>query len=127
MLRQVEEQPITVSPIASYCLSSATTNALLMFSKIEYNRVDETRFVGSVAEISDCIDLVMEDVWADEESQLTAWEQLYLGTCVRFYFLHFWEDEKCRWRLADSACLALHKQRACCRRLLSNWTEVIPI
>jgi hypothetical protein len=48
--------------------------------------------VGSVAEISDCAELVMNDIRDDAESQLTAWEQLYLRACVKFYFSYFWTE-----------------------------------
>lgn len=89
-LEHAEKEYTTVSPIASYCLSSVTTNALLMRSDTEDNKSDGTRFVGSVAELSDCSQMVMGDIWEDAENQLTAWEQLYLRACVKLYFLHFW-------------------------------------
>ena len=89
-LGRAVKPPIPVSPDASYCLSSATTSALLMFSKIDDDHSDETRFVGSLAEMSDCAELVMSDIRNDTDGQLTAWEQLYVRACVRFYFTYFW-------------------------------------
>lgn len=90
-LRAAEFRPIPVAPIASYCLSLATTRALLMFIDVDYRNSDGTTFVGSVADISGCIELVMGDIWDDVGKQLTAWDQLYLRTCVKFYFPYFWE------------------------------------
>ena len=89
-LGRAVKPPIPVSPNASYCLSSATTSALLMFSKIGDDHSDETRFVGSLAEMSGCIELVMDDIRNDTEGRLTAWDQLYLRACVKFYFPYFW-------------------------------------
>jgi len=89
-LRQAEKQHIPVSSIASYCLSSATTIALLVFSNVDHRHYNGTRFVGSAAEISACVGLVMDDMWNDAEDQLTAWEQLYLRACVKIYFERFW-------------------------------------
>lgn len=89
-LRRAGIDLMTVSPIASYCLCSATTNALLIFSDVDYKIFDGTRFVGSIAELSRCIELVMHDIWNVAENQLTAWQQLYLRACVKIYFLHFW-------------------------------------
>lgn len=89
-LRRAKKQPVPVSPIASYCLSSATTNTLSMFGSVGDSGSDETRYVGSVLEMTDCLELVMDDIRGDAEGQLTAWEQLYVRACVKFYFLHFW-------------------------------------
>lgn len=114
-LRRAAINPIPVSPIASYCLSSATTNALLMFSKIGDQHSDQTRFVGSLAEMSGCIELVMNDIWNDAENQLTAWEQLYLSTCVKFYISHFWSRRPSQveagWSSAVAEQQAWHLQR----------------
>jgi hypothetical protein len=89
-LGKAEHRPIPTSPAASYCLSSATSNALSRFSDIGDHNSDETRFAGSVVEFSDCKQAVMDDICDDAENQLTAWEQLYLRACVKSYFLHFW-------------------------------------
>jgi hypothetical protein len=91
-LRPAEEEPIPVSPIASYRLCLATTSALLMFSNDDDTEVDAARFVGSTAEMSDCLELVTNDIWDDAENQLTAWEKLYLRACVRLFFRHFWRS-----------------------------------
>jgi hypothetical protein len=62
-----------------------------MFCNDDDTEVDAARFVGSIAEMSDCLELVTNDIWADAENQLTAWEQLYLRACVKLYFSHFWK------------------------------------
>jgi hypothetical protein len=63
-----------------------------MFSNDDDTEVDAARFVGSTAEMSDCLELVTNDIWDDAENQLTAWEKLYLRACVRLFFRHFWRS-----------------------------------
>jgi hypothetical protein len=90
-LRRAGREFITVFPIALYCLCPATTNALSIFNDVNDHNCAWTRFVGSVAEMSACLQTVLLDIWDDAENQLTAWEQLYLRACVKLYFSHFWK------------------------------------
>lgn len=55
--------------------------------------IDETsplgRFVESMGQ-ERCLRLILEDIWADQEKQLDAWQQLYMLACVKKGFKYFW-------------------------------------
>jgi hypothetical protein len=37
-----------------------------------------------------CLQLLLDDIWADQEKQLDAWQQLYSLACVKKSFKHLW-------------------------------------
>jgi hypothetical protein len=37
-----------------------------------------------------CLRLILDDIWADQDNQLDAWQQLYLLACVKKSFKHLW-------------------------------------
>jgi hypothetical protein len=47
------------------------------------------RFVESMGQ-ERCLQLIIDDVWADQDKQLDAWQQLYLLACVETSFKHLW-------------------------------------
>lgn len=51
------------------------------------------RFTGSLTERAECLKIVITEIWADSEGQLDAWKQLYVLTCVKKWFGHFWLTE----------------------------------
>jgi hypothetical protein len=36
------------------------------------------------------LQLLLDDIWADQEKQLDAWQQLYSLACVKKSFKHLW-------------------------------------
>lgn len=96
-LTRARMQSIPIVPVVSYRLSSATTSVLFTSSGSDCDYSAGVKFVGSRAELSSCTDLVMGDIWEDADDQLTAWEQLYLRACVKFYFSHFWRRNRNEW------------------------------
>ena len=71
------------------------------FSNTDNHGFVETRFVGSVAGQSVCLQMVMDELWSDTEKQLTAWEQLYLMACVKTYFAQYWKETRGEWLEID--------------------------
>lgn len=94
-------QPVPVNPIVSYQLGMETTESVMEFNNTGYAGFVETRFFGSAAERSVCLQMVMDEIWNDVEKQLTVWEQLYLRACVKIYFVHFWKANKEEWKQAN--------------------------
>jgi hypothetical protein len=47
------------------------------------------RFVDSMGQ-ERCLQLIIDDIWADQDKQLDAWHQLYLLACVRTSFKYLW-------------------------------------
>jgi hypothetical protein len=82
----------SISATATYNLSSETTAIVVAHSPDKKSRF-RADFVGTVAERSACIDVILTDLWNDVDGQLTAWEQLYARACVKCYFAWFWEEE----------------------------------
>jgi hypothetical protein len=83
----------SISATATYHLSSQTTAIVVAHKPGEKSRF-RADFVGTIAERSTCIDVILTDLWDDVDSQLTAWEQLYARACVKCYFAWFWEEEE---------------------------------
>jgi hypothetical protein len=81
-----------VNIVATYNLSPTATTTLKEFSREHDDDypVMMTRFTGTMAELSTCINMILTELWDDKDNQLTAWEQLYTRACVRFYFSYFW-------------------------------------
>lgn len=48
------------------------------------------RFIGSQAVFSTCLEQVLEDIWANEDGKLGAWQQLYMLACVKKWSKDFW-------------------------------------
>jgi hypothetical protein len=42
---------------------------------------------------------MLDDIWADRDKQLDAWQQLYALACVKLWF-------KCMWKIGDEAEVA---------------------
>jgi hypothetical protein len=38
-----------------------------------------------------CLGLLVKEIWANEGELLTAWQQLYMLTCVKKYFKRYWD------------------------------------
>jgi hypothetical protein len=81
----------SISATATYHLSSETTAIVVAYSPEEKSRI-RTNFVGTIAERSTCIDVILTDLWDDVDGQLTAWEQLYARACVKCYFACHWKS-----------------------------------
>jgi hypothetical protein len=88
--------------VAMFDLSIAATAALLSQSQwwtshyldndifsIAHN--PEMTWVGTAAEYSSCLQLILDDIWADRDQQLDAWQQLYALACVKLCFKHMWK------------------------------------
>jgi hypothetical protein len=100
-LKSVKQSTIPVGPMATYDLSLKTSILIMEYSTTNlYNDV-EPRFIGSAAESSRYLQTVLDEIWKDEDDQLTAWAQLYLLACVRTYFAQCWKETREEWRRID--------------------------
>lgn len=48
------------------------------------------RFAGLQADFDACLERILEEVWANENDKLGAWQQLYMLACVKKWFKNFW-------------------------------------
>jgi hypothetical protein len=76
----------------TYHLSLGITILVMAHNKKE-DDADSPNFVGTTAERSTCMDLILTDLWDDVDGQLTAWEQLYVRAYVKVYFACHWKVE----------------------------------
>ena len=65
---------------------------------------------GTEAEYSTCLRSILDDIWANRDNQLDAWQQLYALACVKLWFKFMWkigdDTEVARWQ---SDAMELHK------------------
>jgi hypothetical protein len=54
---------------------------------------------GTAADYSTCLRTILDDIWANRDDQLDAWQQLYALACVKLWF-------KCMWKTGDEAEVA---------------------
>lgn len=104
---QLVFQPVVV---ATFDLSLAATTCLLSqkshWASSNYithvyactEGLDMTWF-GTAADYSTCLRTMLDDIWADRDHQLDAWQQLYALACVKLWF-------KCMWKIGDEAEVA---------------------
>lgn len=64
------------------------------------NSSSSGRFVESMGQ-ERCLRLILEDIWADQDKQLDAWQQLYLLACVKKWFRYFWVMGVDAWAYRD--------------------------
>jgi hypothetical protein len=76
----------------TYHLSLGIT-ILVMAHNTKEEGAHSPNFVGTTAERSTCMDLILTDLWDDVDGQLTAWEQLYVRAYVKVYFACHWKVE----------------------------------
>jgi hypothetical protein len=98
--------------VAMFDLSSTATEALLLQS--QWWTSDATEFptlatasflemtwVGTDADYSSCVQVIIDDIWQDRDQQLDAWQQLYILACVKLCFGRMWkignEARVARW------------------------------
>lgn len=88
-------------------LSTTATAALLWqsqwwtpdvydMSTLVLARALEMAWIGTAADYSSCLQVILDDIWQDCDQQLDAWQQLYALACVKLWF-------KCMWRIGDEA------------------------
>jgi hypothetical protein len=56
-------------------------------------------WVSTKADYSACLKAIIDDIWANRDEQLDAWQQLYALTCVKLYLRRM-------WKIADQAKVA---------------------
>lgn len=54
---------------------------------------------GTAADYSTCFRSILDEIWANRDDQLDAWQQLYALACVKLWF-------KCMWKIGDAAEVA---------------------
>jgi hypothetical protein len=97
--RHVEHEAQTIPTTnsfdtATYHLGPETTALVVGHITEDEKGIMMTKFVGTTAERSACIGMILTDIWDDVDGQLTAWEQLYVRACVKCYFAWCWEEEE---------------------------------
>ena len=104
---QLVFQPVVV---AVFDLTGTATKSLLSQKShwtsqfMEHNvyslaeGLDMTWF-GTEAEYSTCLRSISDDIWANRDNQLDAWQQLYALACVKRWF-------KCMWKIGDEVEVA---------------------
>lgn len=76
-----------VAPVSVFHPRKSTCITLNAFSKVY---ASEPEFEGTRGDYSKCRDVLLEDIRADTNAQLDAWQQMYLLACVRTQFHSFW-------------------------------------
>lgn len=120
---QVHQPQLVFQPVvvAMFDLTVAATKSLLS-QKSHWASLPTTNHVyaltasldmtwfGTEAEYSTCLRTLLDDIWANRDNQLDAWQQLYALTCVKLWFKCMWkigdEVEVARWQ---SDAMELHK------------------
>lgn len=93
--------------VVMFDLSTTATAALLWqsqwwtpdvydMSTLVLARALEMAWIGTAADYSSCLQVILDDIWQDCDQQLDAWQQLYALACVKLWF-------KCMWRIGDEA------------------------
>ncbi|GAB7331480.1 hypothetical protein MBLNU13_g02885t1 [Cladosporium sp. NU13] len=109
---QILQKQLVFQPavVAVFDLGSAATTFLLSqkshwaFQSVTNHAyalaesLDMTWF-GTAADYSICLRTILDDIWANRDHQLDAWQQLYALACVKLWF-------KCMWKIGDEAEVA---------------------
>jgi hypothetical protein len=123
---QIYQQQLLFQPVvvAMFDLSLAATARLLSqkslrafpyFHGHRYTLADglDMIWIGAAADYSTCLRTILDDIWANRDRQLDAWQQLYALACVKLWFKYMWkigdEAEVARWQ---SDVSELHKALA---------------
>jgi len=53
-------------------------------------RMTGMAFAGTLQQREECVRLIIEESWQNNDDQLDAWHQLYLLACVKNYFCEYW-------------------------------------
>jgi hypothetical protein len=67
-----------------------------------YGQVDKNKtalgFVGTPENQAECLQAILEEVWADSDGQFDdGWQQLYMLACLKKHFGAFWVADKQAW------------------------------
>jgi hypothetical protein len=58
-------------------------------------------WVGTAADYTSCLQVILDDIWQDRDQQLNAWQQLYALACLKLCFGRMWkignEARVARW------------------------------
>jgi hypothetical protein len=96
------ETPLGGLPmIGHFDLSTETADILSEFRGLP--DADDHRyphFVGWVEEFDGCLELLVDDIWANDGGVLTAWQQLYMLACVKKWFKDLWNIRSVEERIA---------------------------
>jgi hypothetical protein len=97
--RQMASKETTV---AFFDLSVTATTTLISQS-IDWTSLDnmsqfytlayalKMTWVGTKADYSACLKAIIDDIWANRDEQLDAWQQLYTLACVKLYLKRMWK------------------------------------
>ena len=109
---QVHQQQLVFQPVvvAIFDLSLAATACLLSQKPhwadpsvsndvYSFTQRPNMTWLGTPDDYSTCLRTILDDIWADRDHQLDAWQQLYVLACVKLCF-------KCMWYIADEAEVA---------------------
>lgn len=81
--------------VASFEIRSTLTNALLAknIQGVDWYSDRRTPWSGTPANLSTCLQAISEEIWADVNHELDAWQQLYALACVKVHFRRMWRTE----------------------------------
>ena len=109
---QIHQQQLVFQPtvVAVFDLSVAATTSLLSqklhwASRFLDNHVYilaeslSMTWFGTASDYSTCFRSILDEIWANRDDQLDAWQQLYALACVKLWF-------KCMWKIGDAAEVA---------------------
>jgi hypothetical protein len=98
--------------VAMFDLSTTATEALMLQSQwwtpedagsrtlATMNSLGMT-WVGTAADYTSCLQVILDDIWQDRDQQLNAWQQLYALACLKLCFGRMWkignEARVARW------------------------------
>ena len=112
-ISQIHQQQLVFKPVvvAVFDLTVTTTKSLLLqeshwashssVSDHVYSLTEslDMTWFGTEAEYSTGLRSISDDIWANRDNQLDAWQQLYALACVKLWF-------KCMWRIGDNTEVA---------------------